>query len=330
MVILFILSLYFYSINSKSNKDEKITFNIDNGTSTKEIVNNLYEAGLIKSKLSTFVYIKLHNNLIIQAGTYELNRNLSTKEILNILDSGKIINNTVTITFVEGKKITDYIKQIKEIFGYSEEDILNTINDKEYIKGLREKYSFLGEEVLNDNIYYPLEGYLFPSTYEFYKDASINTIFEKMLDKTGNVLDNYSTSIERSGFSLHEILTMASIIENETMVKEDRSIASQVIHKRLNLNMSLGMDVTAYYGVKKDLTEELTTSDLRDNNAYNTRNTSFIGLPVGPISNPSTSSIEAALNPSDTDYLYFYADKSGKLHFAKDNEEFQEVIRTYS
>ena len=124
---------------------------------------------------------------------------------------------------------------------------------------------------------------------------------------------------------------MASIIENETMYDEDREVVSQVIYKRLDLNISLGMDVTSYYGVQKPLNEEITKSDLNDRNPYNTRPLDFIGLPVGPICNPSEASIKAALNPSDTDYVFFYADiKTGKLCFALDNNEFEACQKLYS
>ena len=151
-----------------------------------------------------------------------------------------------------------------------------------------------------------------------------------MLDNTEKKLEAYKTKIEESNYSVHQILTIASIIENESMYDEDRSMVAQVIYKRLDVNMSLGMDVTTYYAVKKDLSEELTKSDLASVNAYNTRNTSFKGLPVGPICNMGVKSIEAALNPSDTNYLYFYADiKTGKLYFAENNEEFQKLIETY-
>ena len=149
-----------------------------------------------------------------------------------------------------------------------------------------------------------------------------------MLAKMQNVLDNSNASL--SDKSIHELLTIASIIENESVFDEDRSMVSQVIYKRLSMNMSLGMDVTTYYGVKKSLKETLTQSDLNSVNAYNTRRTDFLGLPVGPISSPSKKSIEAALNPSATDYLYFYADiKTGKLYFAKTYNEFQGLIRKY-
>lgn len=331
VVILLIIGLYFYGLTSVSKKSEKVSFVINNGTSTKQVINNLYEAKILKSKISSLIYIKLNSDIVIKAGTYELDRSLSTQEILDILSDGKVLKDTISVTFIEGKRLTDYLNVIEENFGYSKESVLEVLNNEEYLKELINNYDFLDENILNSDIYYPLEGYLFPATYEFYKDASIKTIIEKMLAKTENVLDNISTSIEESSYNIHEILTIASIIENETMFESDRSIVSQVIYKRLDINMSLGMDVTTYYGVQKALSEELTQSDLKDDNPYNTRPTSFLGLPVGPICNPSETSIKAALNPSDTDYVYFYADiTTGKLHFAKTYREFKKLIEKYS
>jgi len=331
VVILLMIGLYFYGLTSVSETSEKVIFKIESGTVTKDVINDLYDAKLLKSKISSSIYIKLNTDIVIKAGTYELDRNLDVKQILDIISGGHVINDTITVTFIEGKKITHYAETISEKFGYSKEEVIGTISDSEYLKELISKYEFLDESILNSDLYYPLEGYLFPATYEFYKDASIKTIIEKMLDKTKNVLDNYSTLISESEYSIHEILTMASIIENETMMTEDRSVVSQVIYKRLNMNMSLGMDVTTYYGVQKELSEVLTKVDLNDNNAYNTRPTSFLGLPVGPICNPSEASIKAALNPSDTDYIYFYAEiTTGKLHFAKTYSEFKNLIQKYS
>lgn len=331
LVILFMVGLYFYGLTPVSKTSDKVTFKITSGTGTRNIINDLYEANIIKSKISTMVYVKLHKNVIIQAGTYEIDRCLGTKEIFNMFSKGKVKNDTVTITFIEGKRITNYAKVISENFSYSEDDVIKTMSDTSYLKELINKYDFLSESILNSDLYYPLEGYLFPATYEFYKSASIKSIIEKMLDKTEEVLDNYNVSLNNSDYDIHEILTMASIIENETMHKEDREIVSQVIYTRLNKNMSLGMDVTTYYGARKELGEILTNLDINDKNAYNTRPTSFLGLPVGPICNPSEASIKAALNPSDTEYVYFYAEiETGKLHFAKTYSEFQELIRLYS
>ena len=107
-------------------------------------------------------------------------------------------------------------------------------------------------------------------------------------------------------------------------------MVSQVIYKRLNTRMSLGMDVTSYYGVQKSMKEELLQVDLDDDNPYNTRRSGFLGLPIGPICNPSTTSIKAALHPADTDYIYFVADIStGDVYFAKNQSEFAVLKEKY-
>ena len=330
VLALFITSLYFYGLTPVKSESEKVIFRINSGTSTKEIIDNLVSEKIIKSKISSFIYLKVHSNFILKAGTYELDRNDSTRDIFKKINAGDIYDDSIKITFNEGKRISHYATLIKEKFGYNESDVISTINDEAYLKELINKYWFLTDEILNDKIYYALEGYLFPDTYSFKKDSSIKSIIETMLDNANKKLSNYKSDIENSSYSIHQILTMASIIENESMFDEDRSGVSQVIYKRLKLNMSLGMDVTTYYAVKKDLSETLTKSDLNSYNDYNTRNTSFIGLPVGPICNMGIKSIEAALKPSDTNYLYFYADiKTGKLYFAENMTEFQKLIETY-
>ena len=116
---------------------------------------------------------------------------------------------------------------------------------------------------------------------------------------------------------------MASIIEKEAISDDDRAKVSQVIRTRIAKNMNLGMDVTTYYGVQKSLKEALTKQDLSNDNPYNTRNEKLKGLPIGPICNASLASIKAALEPADTNYIYFYADiKTGQIHFTDSYQEF--------
>lgn len=331
LVILLMISLYFYGLSPVMQKSEKVEFTIEKDTPTKEVIANLKESKLIKSKISTYIYYYLNNDMVIQAGTYELDRNFSTREIFKTLASGKVIDNSYTMTFKEGKRLIDYVEIIANNYDYSKEDILNTLKDSAYLDELINKYWFLTDDIKNNELYYSLEGYLFPDTYKFDKDATIKEIIEKILNVTDTKLSSMKDSFEKSSYSVHDILTMASIIENESMFDEDRSKVSQVIYKRLETNTSLGMDVTSYYGVRKALTETITKSDLNNVNPYNTRRISFIGLPVGPISNPSIKSIEAVFNPSKTNYFYFYADiKTGKLYFAETQDEFNKLIELYS
>lgn len=328
--ILILFSIIMFLLSRVSNESEKVEFNISSGTSTVKIIKDLKENNLIRSELLSKIYIKLSGKTSLKAGVYMLNRNMSTIDIIDTLNDGKTLDNTVSITFKPGYKVSNYAKDIKDKLGIDESVFLSTINDLEYLNTLISKYWFLTDEIISDKIYYALEGYLYPDTYSFYKTASSKDIIEKMLDNTEKKLNKYKDSINKSNYSVHDILTIASIIANESKFSEDRSVVSQVIYKRLSLNMSLGMDVTTYYGVRKDLTEDLTQSDLNSVNGYNTRNTSFLGLPVGPICNMSTESIEASLNPSNTDYVYFYADvKTGKLYFANTYSEFLKLKEIY-
>ncbi len=328
VVILLLIGLYFYSLKGVSKKDDYVTFKVSSGSSLKTVVNDLYDKKIIRSKIATLIYLKLNSKIGAQAGTYNLNKKDSVEEIFTILNKGDAIVDSVSITFLEGKRITDYIKQIEDTFGYSESDILALLKDKEYLQELIDKYQFIDESILNNNLYYSLEGYLFPSTYEFYKDESLKGIFKKMLDKMQNVLDNYSTSQLLSKYSYHEILTMASIVELEGAKSLDREGVAGVFYNRLNIGDSLGSDVTTYYAVRKDFSKPLLNSELNDcNNGYNTRNGCNKGkLPVGPISSPSKESIEAALNPKNHDYYYFVADKNKNTYFTKTYSEHQAKI----
>ena len=148
-----------------------------------------------------------------------------------------------------------------------------------------------------------------------------------MISHTGKKLDKYQDQIKKSGYSVHQIMTMASIVELEGIDKNSRKDISGVFYNRLNNKMSLGSDVTSYYGVKKDMTSDIKQSELDSINGYNTRVSSMAGnLPVGPICNPSLVSIEAALKPSKHDYLYFVADKNGKVYLTKSYATHNKVI----
>lgn len=329
ILIFLLIGLYGFSLKSVSKESEPINFTVQSGASKTKIVEDLKTAGLIRSKTSLLVYLFFNSDLNLQAGKYELNRNMDVAEILKVLNSGNTKAESIKITFVEGKNMNDYIKLISERFSYTENEIKEVLASREFMQELVEKYDFLTDEVLNGNIYYALEGYLFPDTYEFSEKASIKDIIIKILDNTKVKLA--SLSLENSEYTIHEILSAASIVELEAVSEADRARVAQVIFKRLEMGKGLGMDVTTYYAVKKPLGETLTMSDLRTVNPYNTSesNSMMAGkLPVGPICNPSLMSIKAVLNPSDTDYIYFYADiRTHEVFFANTYEEFIAIQR---
>ena len=320
VVIACLIALYFYGLSPASKNTEVVEFSIASGESKKDIVDALDEAGLIKSKISAYVYVGLHRSLNLQAGIYELSPSMSLKEIMEMLDSGDVSENeqTYTLTFVEGRRLVDYASMIAEATNTTIEDVLAVVSDEAYLNELIGKYSFLSTDILNSEIYYPLEGYLFADTYEFYKDSSIKDIIETMLNGMANVLNDYQEEIANSGYSIHEILTLASVVEQEGINSDDRAGVAGVFYNRLNANMSLGSDATTYYGVRKDFSDDLYISEINDNNPYNTRLASMAGrLPIGPICSPSRESILAVLNPEEHDYYYFVADKNGDTYFMK-------------
>ena len=330
IIIIGIFAWYFISISPRSNNTETKEVKIEMGTGSSGIAEILKENKLIKSKTAFKIYVKLNNVSGFQAGTYYLNESMSVKEITEMLKTAIIQDpNQVTITFIEGKNFRWIANTIAEKTNNTYDEVLAVLEDEEYINSLIEKYWFLEEDIKDENIYYPLEGYIFPDTYAIKnKDVEVKEIFEKMLDQMENVLEDYKEEIENSEYSVHEILTIASIIETESMTQEGRKDVASVIYNRLNSNMAIQSDVTTYYAIKVDMSErDLYQKEIDEYNPYNTRGPNMEGkLPIGPMSTVSRSSIEAALEPNDTDYLFFVADKNGKLYFTKTNEEHNKKV----
>lgn len=312
-----------------SNKSNKVTLKIEEGSSIRSVSEKLKKENLIRSKTFLLVYIRLNNINGIKAGNYVLNKNMSIKDMLKILTKGSNIGDEeVTITFQEGKNMRKIAKIIDENTINNYDDVFDLLRDKEYINTLIKEYWFLDESILNENIYYPLEGYLSPNTYNFKADASIKDIFKKLLDQTGSVLNKYKAEIENSNFSVHEIITLASIVESEGVSLDDRKNIAGVFINRLNNKMSLGSDVTTYYAAKIELGErDLYKSEINSNNPYNTRAQANAGkLPVGPICNPSSDSIISVINYTPNEYLYFVADKNMKVYFTKTDAEHNQKV----
>ena len=276
------------------------------------------------------IYTKLNKVSNFQAGTYYLKQNMSLKEISEMLKSGIMYDqNEIKITYLEGKNMRWLAKKISEVTNNTEDEVFEVLSREDYIDSLIEKYWFITDDIKDKDIYYPLEGYLFPDTYALKnKDVKVEEIFEKMLDKMGKVLEEYKDEIEKSKYSVHQLLTIASIVETESVNKEDRKGVAGVIYNRLNRNMAIQSDVTTYYAFKIDMGErDLYQREIDTYNKYNTRGPNMEGkLPVGPISSVSKLSIEAAIEPKDTDYLFFVADKNGKVYFSKTNTEHNQII----
>ena len=327
-ILLILGGIFIYLVTPVSSTDkEGIEVVINSGTSTDEIGDILKEKKLIKSKLLFMVYVKLSGVSSLKADTYLLNKTMGLNDIIKELETGSDYNpELVVLTFKEGERITDYAKVIANKTNNSYDDVITFINDKEYIKTLISKYWFLTDKILDSDIYYPLEGYLAPDTYHFdNKDVKIEDIITTMLDQEEKVLEKYKDKISSDP---HKYITMASIAELEGTNKDNMKMIVGVFNNRLKVNMNLGSDVTTYYGLQVSMTSDLTSEQFASVNGYNTRNPQMRGkLPVGPIDSPGIESLEASINPTDNDYLYFVADKNGKVYYSKTLDEHNKKIK---
>ena len=321
LVIIGSILWYFISIGKVNKSDEEIKVEIPLGSGTSSIAEILKDNKLIKSKLAFKMYVKINHVKDFQAGTYYLKQNMNLKTITESLKTGIVQDpNQITLTYLEGKNMRWLAKTIAEKTNNTEEDLFDLLDNEEYIDSLIEKYWFLTDDIKDEDIYYPLEGYLFPDTYAFEnKDVKVETIVEKMLDRMEEILDEYKDEIEDGGYNVHKIFTVASIIETESRSEDGRKDVASVIYNRLKSGMAIQSDVTTYYAFKVDVGErDLYYKELNTYNPYNTRGPNMEGkLPIGPISSVGKSCIDAALNPNDTDYLFFVADKNGKLYFTE-------------
>ncbi len=311
------------------NENEGLEFVIERGASTNEIVNNLVKQGLVKNETIFRLLSKVNGyDGTYKSGTHIVSKSLSYDELMRVLSSAPA---TRSVTIPEGKTFS----QIVEI-----------LYDKKIIKDKKQfisiantdtfDYDFLKDIPQRDN---RLEGYLFPDTYEYDYNASDHDIIKKMLDNFDvKFKKEYRDKIAAlpGGMTLDKIVTLASIIEREAKSSDDRYLISGVLYNRLTSKdktlRKLQVDATIQYimlkktGTYKD---RLLYDDLKVDDPYNTY--LYEGLPPGPISCPGEAAIKAALNPVDTQYLYYVAkgDESDSHAFARTFKEHQANIAKY-
>ena len=298
VIIFFVISLIFDFPIFNNYEDE--LFKIKRGENVFQISNNLKNSGHIKSKILFLIgSLKDKNYTKLKAGKYYLSQGISNQEILNI--------------FIKGEKQIDLVTIIPG-FTLNEISRLKGISDKQkfldkylYLKeeddlALKEKYSFLKDKPLVAG----LEGYFFPDTYEI---DSEETIIDQVLSNFDKKLTKeFREEIEKQGKTIFEVIIMASMVEKEVILYEDKEIVSGILWKRLKNGMLLEVDSTSLYFLaqnKKIL--------------YDTYKRS--GLPIGPICNPGIESIKAAIYPKYTDYWFYLSDKNGETIFSKNFNE---------
>ncbi|MDQ0928594.1 UPF0755 protein [Bacillus atrophaeus] len=321
--------LYGKSLLEPVKKGSKTTVNVNipSGSSVSAIADILKEKNVIKSEKAFQYYVKYKGASGFQAGYYHLTKGMDLNTIIKKLTNGGT-NYAFQITVPEGKQLTQIASAIAKETKYSEKDIIAKLDDQTFISKLKKQYpDTVTDDVLNNDIKHPLEGYLFPATYPFTDpDASLEDIITAMIKQTNTYVETYKSSLEKKKLSIHDALTMASLIEEEATAKVDRHKIASVFYNRLEKDMPLQTDPTVLYAAGKHK-DRVFYKDLKIDSPYNTYKNK--GLPPGPIANAGESSWDAALNPDKTDYLYFLAKSNGEVVFTKTLKEHNKAKEKY-
>lgn len=306
-------------VNTESKVEKKVDIPI--GSSVTGIAQILEDNGIIKDAKVFKYFVKFKNESGFMAGEYTLSPSMTLPSIIKNLKTGKVTREVaLKLTLPEGIQL----KQISEIISsktnQKSDDVFNTLNEPSFIKSLMEKYpELLTDEILAENIKYPLEGYLFPATYSFYKaNPTLEEVVSEMLNQTQKVLSKYEVEMDQLKYSPHQLLTMASLIEEEATEQVDRHKISSVFYNRIKEGMPLQTDPTVLYAQGKHK-ERVYYKDLEVDSPYNTYKVT--GLPPSPIANAGEMSIEAALYPEETEFLFFLATAEGEVLFSKSLDE---------
>lgn len=319
LVLLAILVGGFFYIYDKINLSvgkatESKIVTIEKGENALEVGAKLTEKKLITGKYYLAFYLWKSGKLrSLVAGTYEFSPGLKIPEISKIITGGEVAPNRVKLTIPEGWTAKQIAERIDNN-GFSGKDFLVLVDNPS--QQLKDTFPFLSEIPKGQS----LEGYLFPDTYFFAKDATAEDIVSKMLK---NFSDKISaamlTEIKNQGKSLFEIVTMASIVEGEVKSESDRRIVAGLFWNRLAIGQAFGSDATLEYVLGGNKRQH-SIAETRIDSPYNTYR--FKGLPPGPVCNPGALAIDAALHPAKTEYNYFLSDPAtGKTIFSKTFEE---------
>lgn len=327
-----------------SSSTEYITVDIPEGSGNKYIGQILEKAGVIKSATVFNYYTKFKNYSNFQSGYYNLQASMDLDEICKLLKEGGTPQpekpSLGKILVTEGYTI----KQISEAVTknsakknastpYSSEDFLKVVQDEAFISKMAAKYPKLLSSLPSaDQVTYRLEGYLFPATYSYYKETSMEDIVEDMISTMDSYMSQYYDTIAASGKSVNDVLTLASLVEKEGSTDDDRRNIASVFYNRMNNNMPLQSNIAILYAMGK-LGEETSLAadasiDTSIDSPYNVYTNT--GLMPGPVDSPSLAAIEATVNPASTDYYYFVADvKTGKVYYSENFDDHQANVEKY-
>lgn len=287
-----------------------IQVTITSGMRAQKVAELLEQNGLIRSAFLFSGWLKLEGEgSRFQAGVYELTPGMTRDQIVAKLNNGDIVAAaTIRITIPEGFTVQQIVSRLADSGEINKDKFLEAANQSSQWTGS----SWTKSIPADSNLRFPLEGYLFPDTYEMKRGSTETDIINRMLSeldvKMDQLPEDWQATLDERGLTVHELLTIASLVEREVVLDNERAIVSSVIQNRLKKKMPLQIDATIQYLLDKQK-ERLLEADLKVDSPYNTY--LHAGLPPGPIASPSLKSIEAALYPDETDYFYYVTKKDG-------------------
>ncbi len=308
-------SYYNYALNLPGSSDETpVNFAVEQGQSVEEIAKNLESGGLIRSAALFRLYTVLSDlSSSLQAGEYQIPQNLNLKEVADLLRHGTFEER---LTFIEGWRREEMANEISKIKTPAR-------------RAGRQNSNLNAVDFLRESE--GLEGYLFPDTYFVSKETTAEDLVKMMRENFENRIKE--DEVDLQGLTLDEVVNIASIVEREVRLAEDKPIVAGILIKRFLNGWALQADATIQYALGYQNDKEgwwkknLILEDLEIDSPYNTYENP--GLPPAPICNPGLESLETALNPTETDYWYYVSDSEGQTHFSVTNEEHNENVAKY-
>ncbi|VOU28067.1 aminodeoxychorismate lyase [Streptococcus pneumoniae] len=318
-----------------ANSKKYVTVGIPEGSNVQEIGTTLEKAGLVKHGLIFSFYAKYKNYTDLKAGYYNLQKSMSTEDLLKELQKGGTDEPQepvlATLTIPEGYTLDQIAQAVGQLQGDFKESLtaeafLAKVQDETFISQAVAKYPTLLESlpVKDSGARYRLEGYLFPATYSIKESTTIESLIDEMLAAMDKNLSPYYSTIKSKNLTVHELLTIASLVEKEGAKTEDRKLIAGVFYNRLNRDMPLQSNIAILYAQGKlgqniSLAEDVAI-DTNIDSPYNVYKN--VGLMPGPVDSPSLDAIESSINQTKSDNLYFVADVTeGKVYYANNQED---------
>lgn len=322
LLTLMIITVAFVALNMNNqssdtkHRNHVIQFKIKEGMDAAEIARRLEKAEIIDSGFKFRVLAKLHGyEDHLQVGAYTFTTGMTYDEVFTKLLAGA--QESITLTIPEGFTVKDIAKRLDSL------EIVNYSTFTQKAENFR-PYDYIESR---SNVFYTCEGFLFPDTYEVTTDMTAEDILYMMADNFDyRLTQRMRDRAAEENLSIYDLITLASIVEKEARFAEDRPIIAQVFFKRLKIGMPLQTDASLQYLMDAPK-EDVSIADTQIDSPFNTYQ--HAGLPPGPIANPGLDAIEAVLNPADTDYLYFVADRGGHNHYSNTYDEHLDLVNQY-